>query len=82
MSVTREMIESWVKEALACKDQVYQLVEVCRTVQEIEREECAKIADRYASYNLPSPPEFDRGHKVAAGKIAGEIRGHTITARM
>lgn len=46
---TRAEIEAWVKEALACKDQEYQLVEVVRTAIELEADRCAKIAETHCN---------------------------------
>lgn len=37
-------LQAWVREALKSKDREYQLVEVCRTIAELERERCAKMA--------------------------------------
>jgi hypothetical protein len=44
--MTLKDINQWVREALKCKDKQYQLVEVCRTVQELERERCARLMER------------------------------------
>lgn len=66
-------IESWVKEALSSTDQVYQLVEVCRTVAELERERCAKVADEH----VPCGDYYhDEGRCPKA--IASEIRGLSL----
>lgn len=55
--MTRKEIENAVKQALACSDKDYQLVEVCRTVAEVERERCAKIAESEEELNGPMPDE-------------------------
>lgn len=62
--MTRTEIAGWVKEALSCKDQEYQLVEVCRTVAELERERCAKVAEDSTCWRgISMAPEC--GKKIA-----------------
>lgn len=80
---TIEEIRAWVKEALAAKDQEYQLVEVVRTCIELEAGRCADIADRAAihghSVQEPSCREIARKIREGVGLVIEPIREKRVS---
>lgn len=71
---TLEEIEKWVLKAMAAPDALYQLVEVCRSVRELETFRCMDIAIARQSYSIPGNKDFDLGWKRCAEAIARDIR--------